>query len=79
MNPGRELDLSLGKKNNIVISAIDDSNHPFPFPRLAMQLLSAIYIFCSARIFVGGYNNRSILSNDVGFHFTPQYVVYRFR
>jgi hypothetical protein len=41
--------------------------------------VAVCHIFRSARIFVDGYNNRSILSNDVDFHFTPHFIVYRFR
>jgi hypothetical protein len=43
--------------------------------------VAVCHIFCSARIFEDGYDNanRSILPNDIGFHFTPLFVVYRFR
>jgi len=40
--------------------------------------VAVCHILCSARIFVDGHNNRSILSNDFDFHFTPQFIVYRF-
>jgi hypothetical protein len=33
-------------------------------------------IHCSLRIHVDGYNNFSILSNRMRFHFIPRFVVY---
>ena len=70
MNPGPGTDLG---ENNFVISVSMLRTILFPKHFLIGHEVAVCHIHCSLRIFVDGYNNFSILSNRMRFHFIPQF------